>query len=602
MSGPSLGFLQGFAPLLQPDAQPYLGAPLAPPPESPQDAGQSLAIGPPQLVPKTGYDFNADLANALGAPPPKPPDAAPVAPAGTMPFGLGLATGTPQIDISHADAAPAREPEGVAPMAPTPAAPPMAAPPPAAVPAPAPAPDDVQFAALGGVSSPAGEMYARGPQQHAALMSSFEPQAEAATRSDLRSQITAAHEADVYEQQAEAAMERQAAIERTAARRQEEMDRAIADYQQSVQQLGQMHLDSNRWWADKSTGDKIGTAILTVIGGIGAGFGGPNLAYQSITRKIDQDIAAQKFDYDMGLDRAKGAQNTFAMLMNKYGSEDAASAAARAAALDFAAAKTMQLGAQWKGTASANDADQLRASLEAERQKTLANGFRFIPPSVSAPRYALKVRGQLLPGTVSEAQAQQIALEHGVKPAEAADQEMLRGGVQLTVNNAKAAAEKESKADEGAKFIAEKLQSGGVPKMRSLAEQALTALHKSPGGLAAAAVRVLPATRLAADRLDPEGAEREQSFQAFANLNMNQLSGGAISPAEEVRLKAQLGSAYNPASRERAIKAVLQSLDEAERNVKAGASPEAQAEFDRRRQAASGGAPAAPKGSVAGWK
>lgn len=312
---------------------------------------------------------------------------------------------------------------------------------PAAGPMPAPqsVPDDVQYQQVGGGGvTPSHEAYGRGPLQHEALMASFEPEADAASRSDFRNQIVSQIAQDEYENQARDALQQQQAAEKVAAQRAAELRNLEMDYADQTQRLGQMKLDSNRWWADRSTGDKIGSLLLVAIGGFGAlGNGGHNFALDGIMRDIDADVAAQKFDYDVGLDQAKGAQNAYAMALNRYGSEDAALAQARAAGLTYAAAKANALKAQYGGADSANAADEIRAKLEAERDKTLAAGFKFIPSQVAAPKYQLTIRGQKLPGTFDEKRAQEAVIEHGVKPAERVDEKVVEGGIQSTLQDRK---------------------------------------------------------------------------------------------------------------------------------------------------------------------
>lgn len=305
---------------------------------------------------------------------------------------------------------------------------------------------DVQFRQVGGGASPAHEAYMRGAKQDAHLMRSFEPQQEAAARIDMRNQLQADREEAVYEDQAARALQRQDAAERVMARRQNEQSQLMQDYQDQIQRLGEMHLDDNRWWSKKSTGDKIGTTLLAFLGGISAlGNGGKNLVYDRILQEIDNDLAAQKFDYQMGMEQAKGAQNAFAMMMDRYGTEDAATAAARAAALDYTAARANQIHAQYGGTESANQRDQLVGQLGAEKERTISNGFKFIPAGLQPGKYKMVIRGQVIPGLVDEKTAQQYAINHGVAPAEKVDQAMVEGGIQATVAGAKAAAEQKAK-------------------------------------------------------------------------------------------------------------------------------------------------------------
>lgn len=314
-------------------------------------------------------------------------------------------------------------------------------------------PPDVQFMPVGGGASPARELYMRGPQQDAALMGSFDAPAEAAGRVDFRNQVMADKLDVEYERQAADALARQEAADRVQARRQAEMQGLMSDYQDQVQKLGQMHLDDNRWWAKKTTGDKIGTILLTALGGIAAldpKGNGRNLAYERVMQEMDNDLAAQRFDAQMQMEQGRGAQNAFAMMLDRYGSEDAAMAASRASAIDFAAAKINQLHAQYGGAESANARDELLAKLDMEKQRTIAAGFKFVPAGLQQKKYKMMIRGQEIPGLVDEKTAQTYAVEHGVKPAETVDQELVKGGIQSTIQSQKIAAEHAAKGRENA--------------------------------------------------------------------------------------------------------------------------------------------------------
>jgi hypothetical protein len=460
--------------------------------------------------------------------------------------------------------------------APAQAAPQAPSPPPAQPQGPAP---DVQFRGLGGGVSPAHEAATRGPVQNQHLMASFDAPMEAAGRMEDRSRWLAEEERNAFELEAGKAMERQATAEKVALQRQAEMERRAIDFEEQVQNLGQMHVDSNRWWASKSTGDKIGTAVLAFLGGLGAldpKGNGRNIVWEHIVKEMDEDVEAQKFDAMVQMKQVEGAQNAYAMALDRYRNEDAAHAAARAAAIDFTMAKVNQLQAQWKGAEAANAADDLRARLAMERERTIAAGLKFIPAQAAPGRYEMVIHGQRAPGTFSEKDAQAAWLKHHADRVERVEGQELGIAGQMVVKGVELRGKGDEKGVEGAKDIAHQMQSAGVPKMRALTQAALAAMADDEGGKGEAATRSLVRGLVpfvgegAANAIMSDKANaREQAFQAFANLNMNQLSGGAISPSEEGRLKAQLGSTSDPAARRRALMSVMTQLDAAEANIKA---------------------------------
>ena len=81
-----------------------------------------------------------------------------------------------------------------------------------------------------------------------------------------------------------------------------EMDaNVLKNWQTEYDELKQAASDFKRtdYWDDKSTGDKILATIALFLGGVGAGMTGtPNFAMQIINKKVDDDIARQKAEYE----------------------------------------------------------------------------------------------------------------------------------------------------------------------------------------------------------------------------------------------------------------------------------------------------------------
>lgn len=411
--------------------------------------GTALPAMPPPPPPPPAYQggpsigFLAKMGSGLNV--------APTGPATGDPFGL--ASGGPPPAPAPAPPPQAPPPTPVTPvdpsLMPTRGVDPNAVPMPAAPHGEA-APPDVQFRGLGGGVIPEHEANVRGPTQDAHLMASFDPQMQAAGNIDLRSNMQAAAEEAAYENQARSAMARQEAAEKVQLQRQAELEARQVDYENQVTQLGQAKLDDDRWWKKKGTGDKIGAIILSFIGGLTVmdpRGNGRNLAYEALMKEADDDVEAQKFDYMVQQDKAKNAHNAYALALEKFGSEDAAAGVARAANIDYSLAKLGQMQAQWKGTDASNYADDIRARLLAERERTIAAGIKFIPAQASPRRYQMMFRGQMAPGTFSEKEAQKEWIDHQVKPQETQDTQELGIAGQMSVERMKGrgAAEKDAR-------------------------------------------------------------------------------------------------------------------------------------------------------------
>jgi len=354
--------------------------------------------------------------------------AAPSLPAGTS-VPMQQAAPLPQMVVVP-QPAPAPSP-GAGPVA-TPAGGPPAQPvavaaPPAVVPSPdglPPSPFGTPQMVSGGGVTPAHEVVTRGPKQEELLERSFKPQAEAAGRANERNQGAVVDEHLLYQQEAERAQHRADAAEAQAAKRSQEMQAQLGEYNAAIDRAASMKVDSSRWWGNKSTGDKIGTTALAFLGGLFGGQSGGAIG-KSISDQIDADVAAQKFDYESGLQHAKGKETVYKMMLEKYGSEDAAVASTRAAALDATQMRIKGLGASWKGVESQNKSEELQAALEAESLKTKAAGFKYVQAQSAGRRFTIPG----MPGTFSEKEAQAYAIKTEVEPVLRAAQTKVEGDV-----------------------------------------------------------------------------------------------------------------------------------------------------------------------------
>lgn len=105
-------------------------------------------------------------------------------------------------------------------------------------------------------------------------------------------------------------------------------------------------IDPGRYWASRTTGQKILGIIGLALGAAGTGPDGINRAAQMMNQAIDRDIDAQKAEYEQRLKRGEkkvaAAQSHYALARQAGLDEVAASHAAKAAGLENAANQTEQ--------------------------------------------------------------------------------------------------------------------------------------------------------------------------------------------------------------------------------------------------------------------
>lgn len=541
----------------------------APPPDYLAQIHQTLSGGPAPTGPIM-----------IGAPPAGPPPAGPPPPA--MP--------PPEMPGQNMSTMP---PPGMS------AAPPPPPPPPAPH-APAGTPFPLVQVRGGGVANIAAkETELRGPQLRGAQEVRNEAMAGAVQAVNERNQQTAAADFALALEQERKAQIRQEAADYSAAERTEEMAQRQQDFDQSVKALSQHSVDPGRFWANANAGQVIAALVSTVMAGYVSGKTGRpgNVGLDAINGMIDRDIKAQEFSYNALRDTTSAKQTAFSMAMQKYNNVDAARSAARAAALDATQAQIAKSSALWKGADAQSRAQMALAALEDEKMQQIAQGVAYTPAQRVAVGGVWVDRMGL---SYNEAQAREVSKEMRGQEFEK-DKIGMNVAGDVLKTGAAAEAKRSEKAGEESKFIAEKLQAAGVPQARHSLESAMALLNKSPGGVGEAFVRgALPGVAAQKVLGETENA-REQAFALARADLIHALTGAGMSDTERQNYYDMMGSASTPEARIRTIKAGLAKLEAIEKNVKAGVTPAAQQEFDRRRQNAEGTPPAAPKGSKAGW-
>lgn len=520
-----------------------------------------------------------------------------------LPLGGGAAPGP--VNLLGPNAPPPSQPAPPPPQtsAPAPATPshaPPASPPPAAGPSGA-APNGLQFpltrlSGPGVVTVHAKETEMRGPTLLNAQARANQAAEGAIQAVQARNAEASAGEMAMYGEQARQAAIREDAAVASQAARDEELQYRQQDFDSSVRSLSKMSMDPDRFWATRSTGQKIGAMIGIALGGFVQGArGGSNVGMDVINQAIDRDLKAQEFAYNAAKDTAVAKQTAFGMAMQKYQNADQARAMARAAALDAVQAQLGQQAAMWKGTEAANRANIAMADLEAQKRNEIQQGIAF------TPTHQVAVGATYVDPTTglryNENQAHDLAKEYrgyGEKLGEINAKGTQDAYLKAIEAAMKQSEEKTKGARDEAKGVASTLQQAGVPKSRAAAERARQALVDNP---ISTAERALPFARIGAENpmlhkslFGQNKSEREQAWTNFKSQVLHELSGAAISEGEMRRFNAQLEGAGDTESRLAAIRDIQGQLDSVERNAMAQASPEGQSVYlENKRKAQTSG-------------
>lgn len=188
------------------------------------------------------------------------------------------------------------------------------------------------------------------------------PKVDAAEASAVASDEQAAAAAMTAADVAEAAAKVKGAELKANAMEQAELRRAdveqrtraeVADakqkYEQASQEMSRIDtsVDPGRFWASRTTGDKVVSILGLIFGALGAGSDGINRAAVMLNQAIDRDIDAQKAEHTFRMQKDKAtadaAQNFYSMARAAAGDDLAAVDWAKAAALDSAAAQAERM-------------------------------------------------------------------------------------------------------------------------------------------------------------------------------------------------------------------------------------------------------------------
>jgi hypothetical protein len=355
---------------------------------------------------------------------------------------------------------------------------------------PPPGPYDVEARMLtGGGVVPARELPGRGPRAEAEYARGNEAmQAGIAAASDLRQQAYLTEQAAAYDQQ-QRAHARAAGIEAANVQQAERERQAFDAHKADTDALSRQVRSGGGETGAAVIGGMFGMLLSALPGSLGkAG----EMLTRMIDSALDRDLAARKWEHDVGLSRNKAKQTVFDNALRMGGSYEAAQGMYRAAVLDELAAEGRRFAAANKGTEAAAEALELAAKYEKAAADRKAESFVYRQATATGPQWQVSVGGRVLPAPVSGAEANRITLEHAVKPEQRMGEEAFKGQIDIVKEGAKEDRTKASDADKrvftapnGQQFLArrpeeaEKMSRAGasVRRIQALTDEA-KAVHR----------------------------------------------------------------------------------------------------------------------------
>lgn len=179
-----------------------------------------------------------------------------------------------------------------------------------------------------------------------------EAAASVADEAQLANRMSEVAQRNANAQEVTAAQNKQRIVE-DAAKRDEEIHRnAIAKTDAQMRKLQDAHdeiqridtsVDPGRFWASRTTGQRVAGILGMALGALGAGNDGVNRAAGLINQAIDRDIDAQKSEHELRLKKGdaavRNATSAYALMRQRLEDDSSASAATKAAMLASAGAQ-----------------------------------------------------------------------------------------------------------------------------------------------------------------------------------------------------------------------------------------------------------------------
>ncbi len=178
-------------------------------------------------------------------------------------------------------------------------------------------------------------------------------------------------EAAAYEAARKADEARIKAMETQAAETQKYLDDNMSMLQKSAGELANLKIDPKRFWADKSTGDRVLAGIGLFLGAFNPN--GGNRAVEAINRAIERDIDIQKADIEQKNRSYAARRGVLADMVGIFRDKRAAVEATRVAYLQNAQLQLSQIAAKYSGSEAAAKAGLLHGEIEERRQKAMMN-------------------------------------------------------------------------------------------------------------------------------------------------------------------------------------------------------------------------------------
>lgn len=143
----------------------------------------------------------------------------------------------------------------------------------------------------------------------------------------------------------------------------EKLDMEHADLQRRADELTTKQIEPERYWNNKSTGEKILASIALGLGGATQARGGGNPALDMMTSAINRDIDAQKAAINSTKDQYNAKAGLYREMYDRYKDDRVARSAAMVQYMTIAENQLKAIGSRYGGAAAKAQANMLSSQI-----------------------------------------------------------------------------------------------------------------------------------------------------------------------------------------------------------------------------------------------
>jgi hypothetical protein len=187
--------------------------------------------------------------------------------------------------------------------------------------------------------------------------------------------------------------------------REERINRAGQQLQETFDNLEKQEIDPNRFYARMDTGAQVAAGLAIGLGAVGQALMGlaDNPAMATINRAIDRDIEAQKMDLEKARGSAQVASSIYSQMRDQFADERTATEATRAAMLKLVDVRLQKIASSTKSKELAAQSVAMSGKINEDIAKTKGAILKEVGDKIAIEQTAAPVDTQKIKNDIRQA-------------------------------------------------------------------------------------------------------------------------------------------------------------------------------------------------------